>query len=142
MVIRLLLAKGYSDEIWNELVRVNPDLATRLSYARIHARSEIGACGISRNLAQQPRDEGWFQEFFEMNTWIFGYGLNYQILTTVQSRTAVRWHCRNGQGDRKREIFCKERKLKSNSQCLVEIKKPNTQLLGNHVVQKRSLGTR
>ena len=105
-IIKLLLAKGYSDEIWNELIRVNPDLATRLSYARIHAQRKSALVEFQSNLAQQ-KGEDWWQEFFEKNTWIFGYGLNYKILKTLQTQPAIRWHCRKGQGDAKGRLSAK-----------------------------------
>jgi hypothetical protein len=32
------------------------------------------------------QSEGWWQDFFEGNKWIFGYGLNYQILRQEQAQ--------------------------------------------------------
>ena len=128
-VIRLLLAKGYSDEIWNELIRVNPDLATRLSYARIHAQRKSTLVEFHRNLAQQ-KGEDWWQEFFEKNTWIFGYGLNYKILTTLQSQPRYGGTAVTGKGTQKGD-FLQRTEAEIKFTVLVEIKKPNTQLLGN-----------
>ncbi len=84
-VINLLLAKGHSEEIWNQLVQTNPDLATQLSYARIHAQRTV-ILERFRSALAATRDEDWWQGFFEENTWIFGYGLNYKILKTVQTQ--------------------------------------------------------
>lgn len=35
-------------------------------------------------LETKSDDENWWQDFFEQNKWIFGYGLNYQILRQEQ----------------------------------------------------------
>jgi hypothetical protein len=45
-----------------------------------------------------PEREGDWQKFFEQNKWIFGYGLNYQILNQEQSQTL--W--RNASGSSRR----------------------------------------
>lgn len=37
-------------------------------------------------LSDKAIGEDWWQEFFEANKWIFGYGLNYQILKQHQSQ--------------------------------------------------------
>lgn len=37
----------------------------------------------------QKRKEPWWQNFFEKNTWIFGYGLNYVILRCEQPQAHV-----------------------------------------------------
>ena len=57
-VINLLLAKGHSTEIWNELIRTDPDLATRLAYARIHAERSLTLQDFRENLSLQ-RPEEW-----------------------------------------------------------------------------------
>lgn len=82
-VIKLLLDKGYSDDIWTELTQTNPNLATRLSYARIQSerRSDLQMFETNQRLRQ---GESWWQDFFERSKWIFGYGLNYKILKSVQ----------------------------------------------------------
>lgn len=36
------------------------------------------------SITTQATNERWWQEFFERNKWIFGYGLNYQILKPEQ----------------------------------------------------------
>jgi len=60
-VIKLLLDKGYSDDIWSELIQTNPDLATRLSYARIQSerRAELQTFKTNLRLRQ---DESWWQQ--------------------------------------------------------------------------------
>ena len=40
-------------------------------------------------LADDGKDERWWQRFFDRNKWIFGYGLNYVILRLEQSQAHV-----------------------------------------------------
>ncbi len=39
-VIKQILDKGYSEDLWESLLQTNPDLATRLSLARIHLEKQ------------------------------------------------------------------------------------------------------
>lgn len=128
-VIKLLLVRGYSDAIWNELVRVNPNLATRLSYARIHAQRQSVLREFQRSLSQQ-NGEAWWQEFFEKNTWIFGYGLSYKILKTVQTQPQYGGIEVTGKGMQKGD-FLQRTEAEIKFTVLVEIKRPTTELLGN-----------
>jgi hypothetical protein len=82
---------------------------------------------FERALEQRP-DERFWQEFFQRNTWIFGYGLNYQILNQCQSQPhygAVRLNGRAGEkGD-----FLASTAGDLNFTVIVEIKTPLTPLL-------------
>lgn len=84
-IIKSLLAKGYSDDLWRALVQTDPDLATRLSFARIHGERLRALQEFERNL-KLNQSETWWQNFFNGNDWIFGYGLNYKILESVQTQ--------------------------------------------------------
>jgi hypothetical protein len=128
-VIKLLLAKGYSDDIWKALVLVNPDLATQLSYARIHAerKRELETFRLSLGKAQE---ENWWQEFFERNTWIFGYGLKYQILKSVQVQPRYGGTNVGGKGTEKGD-FLERTEAEMKFTVLVEIKRSDSLLLGS-----------
>lgn len=75
-------------------------------------------------------DEAIWQYFFESNTWIFGYGLNFVFNEPLEGRrleAAIRGNDLTGSGKKPDGV------LKSsgiiNSLCLVEIKTPGTALL-------------
>lgn len=127
-VIKLLLDKGYCDEIWNELVQINPDLATRLSYARIQneRRSELQTFETSLRLRQ---DESWWQDFFGRSKWIFGYGLNYKILKPVQNQPNYGGANLTGRGAQRGD-FLQRTEAFIRFTVLVEIKKPHSELFG------------
>jgi len=128
-VIKLLLAKGYSDDIWNTLVDADPDLATQFSYARIHAERKRALEEFLSNL-KLKRGEDWWQDFFEKNTWIFGYGLKYQILKSIQSQPRYGGINVAGKGLEKGD-FLQRTEAEIKFTVLVEIKRPDSLLLGS-----------
>jgi hypothetical protein len=128
-VIKLLLAKGYSDDIWTTLVNADPDLATQFSYARIHEERKRLLDEFRSNL-NVKRGEDWWQDFFESNTWIFGYGLKYQILKSVQSQPRYGGINVAGKGLEKGD-FLRRTEAEVRFTVLVEIKRPDSALLGN-----------
>ncbi len=127
-VIKLLLDKGYSYDIWNELVQINPDIATRLSYARIQAERSVALERFRRNL-DLNRTESWWQDSFERNPWIFGYGLNYQILKTFEAQPHYGGAAVSGKGAQKGD-FLQTTEAEVRFTVLVEIKRPETELMG------------
>jgi hypothetical protein len=128
-VIKLLLAKGYSDDIWKTLVDADPDLATQFSYARIHAERKRALDEFRSNL-KIKRGEDWWQDFFERNTWIFGYGLKYQILKSVQVQPRYGGLTVDGKGVEKGD-FLERTEAEIKFTVLVEIKRPDSLLLGS-----------
>jgi hypothetical protein len=77
-------------------------------------------------------DEALWQQFFEKNTWIFGYGLGYLFLSALDDRkleSVVRGHSVASPGKRA-DALMKTRGLISNL-CFVEIKTHTTKLLSN-----------
>jgi hypothetical protein len=127
-VIRTLLTRGYSEDIWKALVQNDPDLATTLSYAQIH-RERLAALGQFKQNLTAPCEEQWWQEFFEQNTWIFGYGLNYQFLRPLQSQPHYGGTSLSGKGAQKGD-FLQTTQAEMKFTVLVEIKTPDGDLLG------------
>ena len=125
--IKLLLEKGYSDDIWKELIASDPDLATRLSDARIHAKRQEALEEFRINMGRR-QGEPWWQDFFERNTWIFGYGLKYQILKPIQAQPYYGGTNVTGTGA-ERGDFLQHTEADSKFTVLVDIKKPETLLL-------------
>lgn len=127
--IRSMLAKGYPDQVWQALVQADPDLVTKLSYARIHAE-RASALGEFEGHLKLKESEDWWEEFFKRNTWIFGYGLSYKFLTTVQSQPRYGGMTVTGKGTQKGD-FLQRTEGETKFTVIVEIKKPDTDLLGN-----------
>ena len=80
----------------------------------------------------QCKPEDVWQQFFEANTWIFGYGLSYQFLSKLDDKKLeqiVRGRDLTGAGKRT-DALMKTRGI-INSLCFVEIKRHDTALLGS-----------
>lgn len=77
-------------------------------------------------------DEAWWENFFERNKWIFGYGLNYHILKSQPNYGGTNFDGKGGQ----RGDYLTATKGKINFTCLVEIKTPNTPLIRGNTVMR------
>lgn len=73
-------------------------------------------------------DEGKWQDFFEKNKWIFGYGLDYQILRQEQTQPHYGGTRVDGKGGERGDYLTSTRG-DLNFTVLVEIKTPATPLL-------------
>jgi len=126
--IERLLAENYGEEVWNELISSNPDLATRLSLARIQSNRSITLNTFRENIETNNNDESFWQNFFEKNDWIFGYGLNYQFLHLLKDQPYYGGMTYKGTGSQKGD-FLMSTEADSKFTILVEIKTPATKLL-------------
>lgn len=126
-VIQQLLDQEYSEEVWGQLVETQPDLATKLSLARLH-QERAEALARFRGSLKEQQPESYWQRFFEANTWIFGYGLRYQFLHTVQAQPHYGGTAYTGSGGEKGDYLAAT-SGDTRFTVLVEIKKPDTQLL-------------
>lgn len=79
-------------------------------------------------LGSRSDDESWWQNFFEGNKWIFGYGLNYQILRQEQSQPHYGGTRVDGRGGQKGDYLAST-VGDIGFTVLVEIKTPKTPLL-------------
>lgn len=127
-LIEKLLAENHADEVWQELLSSNPDLATRLSLARVQTNRIDVLKTFKNELDKGNADEGFWQSFFENNDWIFGYGLNYQFLHLLKSQPDYGGRNYTGKGSQKGD-FLMASKADAKFTVLVEIKTPATQLL-------------
>jgi len=83
---------------------------------------------FKKALTDHSSDENWWQNFFDQNKWIFGYGLNYQILKHQQSQPYYGGTRVDGKGAQRGDnLMSTAGDL--NFTVLVEIKTPATPLL-------------
>ncbi len=83
---------------------------------------------FNSSITQQSTNEKWWQDFFENNKWIFGYGLNYQILRQEQDQPYYGGTRVDGKGGQRGDYLTSTLGDFSFT-VLVEIKTPNTPLL-------------
>lgn len=77
--IKKILEAGYEEETWENIVELSPDLATKLSYARIHIErkkiiNELRA-RLKKEYPETTGDNSW-QNWISRNNWLFG--VNYK----------------------------------------------------------------
>jgi hypothetical protein len=86
-------------------------------------------------LEKHASNEKWWQDFFENNKWIFGYGLNYVILREELAQPSYGGACVDGTGGQRGD-FLMSTTGDMNFTVLVEIKTPNAPLLsGTKVIR-------
>jgi len=83
---------------------------------------------FKKALTEHTTEENWWQDFFEQNKWIFGYGLNYQILKQEQTQAHYGGQKVDGKGGQKGD-YLTSTLGDINFTILVEIKTPKTPLL-------------
>ena len=83
---------------------------------------------FKKALTDHATDENWWQNFFEQNKWIFGYGLNYQILKQEQAQAHYGGQRVDGAGGQKGD-YLTSTLGDINFTVLVEIKTPKAPLL-------------
>ncbi|MBO6584748.1 MAG: DUF4263 domain-containing protein [Gracilimonas sp.] len=124
--VQRLLEQDFGDEIWQELLDQKPDLATKLANARIQQNRENSLKHFTQSLERTSQlDEQWWQKYFEKNTWIFGYGLNYRFLHLLEDQPDYGGRGYTGKGSQKGD-FLMNTEAKVRFTVLVEIKKPDT----------------
>ena len=127
-IIRKLLDASLGEEVWEQLVIANPDIATRLALSKLNSDRLRELNRFEDMLNQDNLVERDWQCFFEENNWIFGYGLKYQILGVIQAQPDYGGTAVDGQGGQRGDFLAATEAV-TRFTCLVEIKKPSTRLL-------------
>lgn len=127
--LRELLDSEDADRLWAELLASKPDLATRLGELAAARRRADGLAQFERMLNEEHPESEW-QDFFEHNTWIFGYGLNYQIQRPLQTQPNYGGAAVDRRGGRRGD-YLQATAGAVRFTVLVEIKTPQTPLLGS-----------
>ena len=129
--IQKLLNENYGEEIWTELIANDPDLATRLSLAKLQQNRLIALKEFEDNICNNSLTEVYWQKFFSNNKWIFGYGLNYVFLSPITDQPSYGGADISGKGGQRGDYL-----LHSNAAArytlLVEIKRSTTPLLARN----------
>jgi hypothetical protein len=121
----------------SSFIRDNLELILQFAQSE-HLTRDLVAVGYRRKqldrframMADPTTDEPTWQAFFEENTWIFGYGLSYQFLSSLDGKKleqTVRGADIDGPGKRVDALMKTRGRI--NSLCFVEIKKHSTPLV-------------
>ena len=126
-LIRELLDRDDGDELWSELLSHAPDRAARLGQMVVQRQRASGLRQFEQMLTGEHPEDAW-QEFLDANTWIFGYGLNYQVLRTVQAQPNYGGAGVDRRGGRRGD-YLQSTDGAVRFTVLLEIKTPQTKLL-------------
>lgn len=130
------------NDIVSELIkRNNTSIKNIAKQLLLESKTELSENDITQLLKRKDKliefksslqthgsDESYWQDFFEENKWIFGYGLNYQILRQEQSQPHYGGTRLEGSGGQKGD-YLTSTVGDINFTVLVEIKTPDTPLL-------------
>lgn len=136
--IRQLIDQGLSEDIWEQLVETNPNLATKLSLAKIQTDRIAIVNEFIGHLTNNDPEKFW-QQFLSQNDWIFGFCLSYIFTTMVDREVYVGGANVNGcNGELCDFMAMSEGNAKFTS--LVEIKRPDTPLLSSRPTRGTTYG--
>ena len=117
-----------SEEFWDAIEQIQPNLFRAVALTKLHEIRETAVLEFEHRLNSGDWDEGDWQSFFEENTWIFGYGLRYQFLSTVVSQPSYGGANVGGRGGQRGD-FLTASEADRRFTVIVEIKKPGSRLM-------------
>ena len=126
-IIRKLVEDEHAGEVFKFLAQEDPSLATRIAYAQIQAERGKALSEFETNLNEDTSESKW-QNFFEKNMWIFGYGLKYRVLRHEQQQPSYGGTRLDGTGEQRGDFLAASEGDVSFT-VLVEIKKADTPLV-------------
>ena len=118
------LANLHGDERISFLEKMRESTLTRQDLDILSGRKEGLAVFHKKLFIEQDWNEPQWQKFFDNNTWIFGYGLDYRFLSILQKEVAVS----NIDLDGKNTVNSDFLLGSTDFTVLVELKRPDTLL--------------
>lgn len=128
--IQELLDKGYSEEVWESLTKKDPDLAARLAVAQVQVDREAVINLFEELMVTEKGNESFWQKFFETHPWILEAALSASMFM-MNGETYLGGKLpdgRNGVGGVATDYLFGDDSTKSFA--VVDIKKPNSELIG------------
>jgi Domain of unknown function (DUF4263) len=130
------LTEEASDEFWDAIQELQPYLFRAVALTKLHEMRENAVNEFQGHLEADDWSEGEWQKFFERNTWIFGYGLNYQFLSTITPQPEYGGRLLTGKGGQRGD-FLTATEADRRSTVLVEIKRPDSLLVEDKLYRNK-----
>ena len=125
--IKDLIQKGYSQDFLNKLKEIDPSQIENISKLQILEKRTRDLQEFEEQI-EGDKNENYWQDFFEKRKWIFGYGLNYQILKQVEGQPYYGGQSIDRTGAQIGD-FMSHTEGYNRYTVLIEIKTPQTRLL-------------
>jgi hypothetical protein len=122
------LTERSSDEFWEAVQKLEPYLFQAVALTKLHEVRERAVLEFYEHLEAEDWKEAAWQRFFENNTWIFGYGLDYRFLTPITEQPYYGGKTVRG-SDGQRGDFLAAPVADQRFTVLVEIKRPDSVLV-------------
>jgi hypothetical protein len=138
--IQDLLDRGHSEEFWRALIEADPNLAAQLAAAKIQFDREQAIKEYAHALVTHAGDEAYWQEFFKAYPWMLQSAFSAPVFM-LGGETYLggkRPFGRQGKGGVVTDFLFADTSTKSFA--VVEIKKPNSELVGALYRGERSTG--
>lgn len=126
-IVRELVEDG-DEEIWAALGELQPNLFRAVALTKLQEVREEAIREFEEHLTKDDWIEPSWQDFFERNTWIFGYGLSYRFLSTLESQPSYGGTSVSGSGGQRGD-FLTATAAERRFTVLVEIKTPSAALI-------------
>ena len=130
------LQETTGEQFWDLLSNLNPDLFRVVALTKLYEIREQAVNRFETHLRADDWSEDEWQGFFESNTWIFGYGLSYHFIKTVETQPHYGGILVNGLGGQRGD-FLAATEAQLRFTVLIELKTPGTVLIGNQLYRNK-----
>jgi hypothetical protein len=128
LVQNLLEREG--EQLFDVINELQPDLFTAAAVNKVHQNRRRVVEEYEKELGEMRWSEEDWDSFFRKNKWIFGHGLAYQFLSQIENQAHYGGTIVSGAGGQRGD-FLMSTEAKARFSVLVEIKKPNSELVMN-----------
>lgn len=126
IIEQLLEQEG--EAFWDHVEALQPNLLEAVAVKKQHQARRLSLQTFESEMDWDIWDESEWERFFRDNTWIFGYGLSYQFLSTVQNQPHYGGTTVSGRGAQRGDSLMAT-EAAARVTVLVDIKKPSSPLL-------------
>ncbi len=134
-IIQQLVDEG-DEDLWRTLEELQPNLFKAVALTKLYELRELAVQTFAEHVDSDDWSEEDWQSFFESNTWIFGYGLSYRFLSTLQTQPIYLGALVSGSGGQRGD-FLMAGEAERRFTVLVEIKKPSSLLVADGEYRNR-----
>lgn len=122
------LQDQYGEDVWNILGDLQSELLQTVALKKLNDQRRRVISAFKNALAKDKGGEAQWQKFFAANLWIFGYGLNFQILDLIEEQPHYGGKTMHGRGGQRGDYLLSTR-AGARFTVIVDIKTPHALLV-------------